>query len=294
MTTPDRIEKRIVLRAKPDRVWRALSNSREFGAWFGCDLRGEFVPGAIVRGPITHPGYQHLTMEIVIERMDSERLLAFRWHPFAVEPGVDYCLEPTTLVEFRLEPAADGTLLVVIESGFDGIPAGRRPRAFEMNSSGWAEQIRNIERFLAIGVDVADRIARSPAEVYDAIIDPRRMAQYFISGASGPMVAATTIEWRFDNDATLAVAVTRLDPAARIEFEWSATGAATAVTIALSPDDRGGTRIAITETGWPMDPAGVKHALGQTHGWTDFCCCLKAYLQHGVNLRSGRPAENVA
>src|SRR5438105_8854764 len=100
----DRIEKRIELAAKPERVWRALTTAREFGAWFGAKLEGDFVPGATVRGPITFAGYEHLTLEMTIERMEEGRLLAFRWHPYAVEPDVDYSKEATTLVEFRLEP----------------------------------------------------------------------------------------------------------------------------------------------------------------------------------------------
>jgi uncharacterized protein YndB with AHSA1/START domain len=148
-TTPDRIEKRITLRATPERVWRALSSPREFSAWFGVDLRDDFIPGTTVRGPITSKGYEHLTLEMTIERLDKERLLAFRWHPHAIEPNVDYSSEPMTLVEFRLEPVPEGTLLVVTESGFDKIPASRRPRAFEMNSGGWAAQLENIARHVA-------------------------------------------------------------------------------------------------------------------------------------------------
>ena len=145
----DHIEKRITLRATPARVWRALSDAREFGAWFQVDLRDDFAPGATVRGKLTIKGMEHLTMEIVIERMDRDRLLSFRWHPYAIDPAVDYAAEPTTLVELRIEPAAEGTLLVVTESGFDKVPAARRLKAFEMNSNGWAAQLLNIERHVA-------------------------------------------------------------------------------------------------------------------------------------------------
>jgi uncharacterized protein YndB with AHSA1/START domain len=145
----DRIEKRILLRASPARVWRALSNAGEFGTWFRADLRDDFVPGATVRGAITYPGYEHLVLEMTIEKMEPERLFSFRWHPHAVEPGVDYSSEPTTLVEFRLESAPEGTLLVVTESGFEHIPEARRFKALEMNAGGWEEQLRNIERHVA-------------------------------------------------------------------------------------------------------------------------------------------------
>jgi|SRR5882672_2484493 len=155
----DRIEKRIELAAKPERVWRAVSSAREFGTWFGAKLEGDFSPGATVRGPITFTGYDHLTLEMTIERMEPERLLSFRWHPYAVEAGVDYSKEATTLVEFRIEPSRDGTQLVVTESGFDKLPPGRRPKAFEMNSSGWAQQLANIARHVGSLDKPADHVA---------------------------------------------------------------------------------------------------------------------------------------
>jgi uncharacterized protein YndB with AHSA1/START domain len=145
----DRIEKQVVLRAPRARVWRALTDTAEFGAWFGARLQGEFTPRSHVRGRITTPGYEHVTMEIEIERVEPERLLSFRWHPYAVDPKVDYAAEPTTLVEFRLEEAEGGTRLTIVESGFDRIPAGRRAEAFRMNEGGWTQQVQNIERHVA-------------------------------------------------------------------------------------------------------------------------------------------------
>jgi uncharacterized protein YndB with AHSA1/START domain len=147
--TTDRIRKSIFLRAPRSRVWRAIANAEEFGAWFGARLEGGFAPGARVTGRITTPGYEHLIMDVTIERVDPERLLSLRWHPYAIEPGVDYSGEPTTLVEFRLEHAAGGTRLTVTESGFDRIPVSRRAEAFRMNDQGWAEQMKNIERHVA-------------------------------------------------------------------------------------------------------------------------------------------------
>jgi uncharacterized protein YndB with AHSA1/START domain len=144
-TTTDRIEKRRVLRAAPARVWRALSDRREFSRWFGVELRDDFVAGATVHGTVTYQG-KAVTFTIHIERMEPERLLAFRWHPFAVDPTIDYTREPTTLVELALAPAPEGTLLTVTESGFDQIPLARRAKAFEMNDHGWAEQVQNIAR----------------------------------------------------------------------------------------------------------------------------------------------------
>jgi uncharacterized protein YndB with AHSA1/START domain len=148
----DRIEKTIVLRAPRARVWRAISDPVEFGSWFRVDFAGaSFVPGATVRGKVTYPGYEHMTMEIAIERMEPGRLFSFRWHPYAVDPAVDYSKEPTTLVEFELEDAAEGTRLTVVESGFDRIPLPRRAEALRMNDAGWAEQVRNIDAHVAGG-----------------------------------------------------------------------------------------------------------------------------------------------
>ena len=150
MSTTDRIEKQIVLRAPPSRVWHAVSDADEFGTWFRCKLESPFRAGATVRGHITYPGYEHLKMELRIERIEPERLLSFRWHPYAVDPDVDYSAEPTTLVEFRLEAAdGGGTLLTILESGFDQIPPSRRDLAFRMNDGGWTEQAQNLQRHVS-------------------------------------------------------------------------------------------------------------------------------------------------
>jgi len=145
----DRIEKRIELKAPLSRVWRALTDHREFGLWFRVKLDGPFVPGQLSTGWITYPGYEHLKWEAVVQKMEPERLFSFTWHPYAVDPKMDYSKEPPTLVEFRLEKTAGGTLLTVIESGFDKIPAGRRPEALRMNERGWTAQLKNIESHVA-------------------------------------------------------------------------------------------------------------------------------------------------
>jgi uncharacterized protein YndB with AHSA1/START domain len=144
-SSTDRIEKRIELNAPPARVWRALTDHREFGEWFRVKLESPFVPGKTTRGRITYPGYEHLIMEAVVQEMETERLFSFHWHPYAVDSRVDYSKEPPTLVEFRLAKTPAGTLLIVTESGFDSIPAARREEAFRMNSGGWTEQMKNIE-----------------------------------------------------------------------------------------------------------------------------------------------------
>ncbi len=148
-TSSDRLEKSIRLRAPRARVWKALTDAAEFGAWFRVKLEGPFAVGRSVKGRITYPGYEHLTMEVAVERMDAERLFSFRWHPYAVDPNVDYAAEPTTLVEFRLQDVPEGTLLTVVESGFDRLPAHRRDEAFRMNCGGWDAQIENVKRHVA-------------------------------------------------------------------------------------------------------------------------------------------------
>jgi uncharacterized protein YndB with AHSA1/START domain len=144
-SSTDRIEKKIELRAPVARVWRALTNHEEFGQWFRVKLEQPFAPGAKTRGHITHAGYEHLTMEVTVQAMESERRFSFHWHPYAVDPKVDYSKEPPTLVEFILEKTPTGTLLRVTESGFDAIPVARRAEAFRMNEGGWEQQLKNIE-----------------------------------------------------------------------------------------------------------------------------------------------------
>ena len=148
-TSTDRIEKQITLDAPRSRVWRALTEVEQFNAWFGVSLTTPFAPGAEVSGQIKVRGYEHLAMTIWIETMEPERFFSFRWHPYAVEPDVDYSAEPTTLVSFTLEEAGAGTRLTIVEAGFDAIPESRRAKAFTMNSNGWNGQAENIRKFLA-------------------------------------------------------------------------------------------------------------------------------------------------
>src|SRR5262245_29337602 len=140
----DRIQRQIELKAPLSRVWRALTDHREFSQWFRVRLEGPFVPGKQARGNITHPGYEHLTMVVTVQRMEPERLFSFTWHPYAIDPKTDYSSEPTTLVEFKLEETPTGTRVMVTESGFAALPAHRRDEAFRMNDNGWAIQLQNI------------------------------------------------------------------------------------------------------------------------------------------------------
>jgi len=145
----DRIEKQIELKAPVSRVWRALTDHREFGEWFRVRIDGPFVPGQVSTGNITYPGYEHLKWEAVVQKMEPEKLLSFTWHPYAIDPKMDYSGEPQTLVEFTLDPVPGGTLLRVTESGFDKIPGNRRAEAFRMNDGGWAQQMKNIEKHVS-------------------------------------------------------------------------------------------------------------------------------------------------
>ena len=142
--TSDRIEEQVVLEAPRARVWRALTNPKEFGAWFGVNLAGATIAtGSQVTGHITIPGYEHVKFDAIIEEMVAERRFAWRWHPNALDPAVDYSTEPRTLVTFTLEDAPNrGTLLRVVESGFDALPASRRTAAFTGNSNGWRGQLQ--------------------------------------------------------------------------------------------------------------------------------------------------------
>jgi uncharacterized protein YndB with AHSA1/START domain len=150
MDTTDRIERKVLLKASRARVWRALSNAEEFGNWFGVNFKGKtFIAGKSVQGKITYPGYEHLVMEVLIERVEPERLLSWRWHPAAIDVTVDYSAEPTTLVVFELAEADGGVLLTVVESGLDKIPLARRAAALRLNTSGWEEQMHNIEKHVA-------------------------------------------------------------------------------------------------------------------------------------------------
>ncbi|GAB7144312.1 SRPBCC family protein [Mycobacterium riyadhense] len=155
----DRIEKRVVLRAPLDRVWRAITDSQEFGRWFRVRFDQPFVAGTSITGVITptvvddeigkrqeaHSGVKSTWHIVAVE---PQRRFAYRWHPFAIDPDVDYDLEPTTLVEFMLSETPDGVLLTIVESGFDAIPEARRTASYEANAEGWAMQTDLVRRYL--------------------------------------------------------------------------------------------------------------------------------------------------
>jgi uncharacterized protein YndB with AHSA1/START domain len=156
----DRIEKKVLLKAPKARVWKALTDAKEFGEWFGVKFDGAFVAGAPLRGVVMptkvdpevarlQQPYAGKTFDITVDRIEPQSLFSFRWHPYAIEPGVDYSKEPTTLVVFTLEEKSDGVLLTVTESGFDQIPLARRAEAFTANEGGWTMQMTLVEKYLA-------------------------------------------------------------------------------------------------------------------------------------------------
>jgi len=148
-TGTDRIEKQLSIRAPRAKVWRAITDVAQFCEWFRFKLDGPFVAGQTVRGNPTHPGYEHMKVEMRVEQIEPERYFAYRWHPYPNDPKVDYSTEPMTLVEFMLEETSEGTDVTIVESGFDGIPLARRAEAFRMNDGGWAGQIKNLARYVS-------------------------------------------------------------------------------------------------------------------------------------------------
>jgi uncharacterized protein YndB with AHSA1/START domain len=170
MTNSDKIEKRVTLRASVSRVWRAITDSQEFGKWFGFKLEGAFEPGRAMKGTFEGQLDEGEIREAqksmgvapsgiklpppastfcTVERIEPERYFSFRWIPYGIDADiVDLASEPTTLVEFKLEPAPEGTQLTIVESGFDRVPEKRRLRAFRMNDGGWAAQGENLKKYV--------------------------------------------------------------------------------------------------------------------------------------------------
>ncbi|HEY0312574.1 MAG TPA: SRPBCC family protein [Allosphingosinicella sp.] len=144
----NRIDKSIEIAAPLDRVWQALTDHEEFGTWFRVKLDQPFAPGAASTGQMTVPGYEHISWNATVERMEAPSLFSYRWHPYALDPEIDYSAEPRTLVEFRLEPAGSGTRLTVTETGFEALPAHRLPDALRMNERGWAAQVQNVKAYV--------------------------------------------------------------------------------------------------------------------------------------------------
>jgi uncharacterized protein YndB with AHSA1/START domain len=296
---PDRVERSIELRAPRSRVWRAVSSPKEFGAWFGLgeslELVGDFVPGARIAGKWRVDGRDVVEHFCTIDAIEPERMLSFHWVPYEVPAGEDHAEHPQTRIELRLEDMPGGTRLTVVESGFARLPPDKQYKR-DQNADGWTIQLQSIAQHIhgRVEVKVQARIARAPADVFDAIVDPAKMSQYFISRGSARMTPNARIEWEWaDAGAKAAIEVIQVVPDQKIIFLWPAAGAKTKVTLLLEADGDG-TRITASEAPFALTEEGVARALGQNQGWTDFCCCLKAYLQHGINLRLGKRADHVA
>ncbi len=287
----DAVEKTIEVKAARSRVWRALCNAKEFGTWFSVahpfELVGDFVPGAQITWRAKIDGRDVQQHFCTIERVEPEHLLAFRWVPYEIEPGDDHTKHPTTRIEFRLSEVANGTRIDVVESGFAKLPADKQYKR-DQNAEGWESQIHAIAQHVLgrITVEVHDRIARPVAEVLDAIVDPAKMSNYFVSRSSGRIEPKARLRWEWDDVGEKDDIEVHLVDASTVGFIWHATGTPTYVTLALAADGDG-TKITATEVPFELTEEAAARAIGQTQGWTDFCCSLRAYLHHGINLRRG-------
>jgi uncharacterized protein YndB with AHSA1/START domain len=257
--TDDSVEKTIELRAPRARVWRAISNAQDFGTWFGLgeplELEGDFVPGARIMA--RWAGRKDLELFFMIDTVEPERALTFRWVPYEIAEGDDPARHPMTRIEMRLADTAVGTRLTIT-------------------------------------VNVETRIARPAAAVFDAIVDPQQLARFFVSRSSGRIAPEARLVWEWtDVGAKLDVEIAQYEQDTKIGLAWSATGVPTKVTLLLERDGSG-TKLVATEGPFALTADGVARAMQQTQGWTDFGCCLKAYLEHGIDLRHGKPADHVA
>jgi uncharacterized protein YndB with AHSA1/START domain len=142
------IKRQVVIAAPVAKVWEALTDYKKFGTWFRVNLEGPFVAGEVSQGFITWPGYEHIRWVATVQVIAPRMLFSFTWHPYAIDPAMDYSKEEPTLVEFRLEPVSSGTRVTVTESGFEKVPEARRAEAFRMNDRGWEQQMKNIEEYV--------------------------------------------------------------------------------------------------------------------------------------------------
>jgi len=297
MSGSDRVEKTIELRAPRSRVWRAISNGKDFGAWFGLgsplDLVGDFVPGAQITGKWTVDGKTVNEHFCTIVKVEPETCLSFEWIPYELSPGEDTAKHPRTHVEFRLEEIPDGTRLTVSESGFDKLPADKQYKRTE-NAQGWAVQVHAIAQHVLgrveVSVDTAKlqlAIKKPLAAVREAIVDPVRMANYFFSKGSGRIETGAKLVWEWSDVGAKTEVKVREANDEKIVFLWGVTADPTQVEITLAAHD-GGTKVHIVEHPFELSDEGAKRAVGQAQGWAHFCCCLVAYLEHGIDLRRGR------
>lgn len=149
----NQIEKTIRLKAPMSRVWRALTDHREFSEWFKMNLNAPFVAGSETIGHVNCGAAENLEVRIKVVKMEPETLFSYTWHPYAIDPDRDYSAEEPTHVTFRLADHGGETELTVTETGFPNLPADRRLEAFRMNTEGWTVQVDNIKRYVEARID---------------------------------------------------------------------------------------------------------------------------------------------
>lgn len=291
--TTDRIEKQIDLKAPRARVWRAISDAAQFGAWFEMSFDGSFVAGETIRGRITSKGkYAGFAFDLRVESIEPETYFAYRWHPYAVDPSVDYAKEPMTLVEMRLEEIAGGTRLRIVESGFDRIPATRRAEAFRMNDAGWAEQARRVGRWVEAGERIVKRIdLKAPrARVWRAIRDPKEHGAWFGVAFEGPFVVGEATKLVNEKDGRrMELTVVAMEPESYFAYRWHpftkepgrdySKEEPTLVEMRLAETPTG-TQLVLTEVGFDRLPADRASAALAAHegGWSHFMPKIAAHV----------------
>ncbi len=286
MTSTDRIEKRIDMKATRSRVWKAISDAKQFGAWFEVAFDDAFAPGQRVSGRLTSKGaYEGTPIEIWIETIQPETLFSYRWHPFAIEKGRDYTSEEKTLVEMRLEDIPGGTRLVLVESGFDRLPKARRADALRMNDGGWTEQVQRIARF-AEGDRVVKtmQLAAPRSRVWKAISDPREFGTWFGLEVEGAFVPGRTTRAKSTGEKAgrlHELTIETIEPESVFSWFWHPYTVEEGRDYAGEPptrvefrlEDSGtGTKLTLTESGFARLPADRSDVAFRAHlgGWLHY------------------------
>ena len=298
----DRIVKSVVLRAHLERVWAAIGDAQQFGRWFGVEFDGAFVAGARLSGRIvptlvdsevarSQEPYAGTPIEIWVERIEPMRLLAFRWHPFAVAADADYTREPTTRVEFLLEEVADGVRVTITESGFDRIPPARRGEAFTRNEQGWAAQTRLLEKFLhgppPQRIFEVLYIRSTPEAVWRALTDPDVTERYWTrTRIVSDWRVGSTIEYRRDGEVTDRHTVLAVDPPWRLSHTFHPLfgdyAQETPSRVSMRIDQHNGVvRLTVQHDGFPADSKVYRACCD---GWPMILANLKTLLECGEPL----------
>jgi len=294
VTGTDRIEKRIDMKAPRSRVWKAISDAKEFGAWFEMAFDGPFAPGKIVTGHITSKGpYEGAPIEISIDTIQPETFFSYRWHPYAVEKGRDYSNEEKTLVEMRLEEIPGGTRLTLVESGFDRLPKARRAEALRMNDGGWTEQVQRITRYAE-----GDRIVRTMqlaaprSRVWKAISDPREMGAWFGLAIEGAFVPGRTTRAKSTGEQAgrlHELTIETIEPESVFSYFWHPYTVEEGRDYSAEPptrvefrleDSGAGTKLTLTESGFARLPADRSERAFRAHlgGWAHYAGKIAAHV----------------